>query len=49
MDIDKAETVPTDLSKLNVVIGNDVFKKTVYDKLVTKVNDIDIKVPSTGN
>ena len=30
-----------DLSKLGDVVKNDVFKKTVYDKLVAKVNSID--------
>ena len=34
--------VPVDLSKLSNVIKNDVVKKTVYDKLVVKVNSIDI-------
>ena len=29
------------MSKLNDVIKNDVVKKTVYDKLVAKVNGID--------
>ena len=33
--------VPTDLSKLSNVVKNDVVKKTVYDKLVAKVNNID--------
>ena len=33
--------VPIDLSKLNDVVQNDVVKKTVYDKLVAKVNNID--------
>ena len=33
--------VPVDLSKLGDVVQNDVVKKTVYDKLVAKVNDID--------
>ena len=33
--------VPVDLSKLSNVIKNDVVKKDVYDKLVTKVNNID--------
>ena len=33
--------VPVDLSKLSDVVKNDVVKKTVYDKLVTKVNSID--------
>ena len=33
--------VPVDLSKLSDVVKNDVAKKTVYDKLVAKVNNID--------
>ena len=41
LDIDKLVHVPTDLSKLSDVAKNDVGKKTVYDKLVTKVNNID--------
>ena len=32
--------VPVDLSKLSDVVKNDVVKKTVYDKLGTKVNII---------
>ena len=34
--------VPVDLSKLSDVVKNDVVKKDVYDKLVAKVNNIDI-------
>ena len=34
-------SVPVDLSKLNDVVKNDVVKKTEFDKLVTKVNNID--------
>ena len=41
LDIDKWVPVPTDLSKLSNVVKNDVVKKDVYDKLVTKVNNID--------
>ena len=41
LDIEKLVPAPTDLSKLSNVVKNDVFKKTVYDKLVTKVNNID--------
>ena len=41
LDIDKLVPVPADLSKLNNVIKNEVVKKTVYDKLVVKVNNID--------
>ena len=38
-NIDKLVPVPIDLSKLSDVVKNDV-KKTVYDKLVAKVNNI---------
>ena len=41
LDIDKLVPVPVDLSKLSDVVKNDVVKKTVYDKLVAKVNGID--------
>ena len=40
LDIDKLAPVPVDLSKLTDVVKNDV-KKTVYDKLVVKVDNID--------
>ena len=41
LDIDKLVPVPTDLSKLSDVVKNDVVKKVDYNKLVTKVNNID--------
>ena len=41
IDVDKLKTVPDDLAKLSNVVDNDVVKKTVYNKLVTKVNNID--------
>ena len=41
LDISKLVPVPTDLSKWSIVVKNDVVKKTVYDKLVAKVNAID--------
>ena len=34
--------IPIELSKLSDVEKNDVVKKTVYNKLVTKVNNIDV-------
>ena len=40
IDVGKLKTLPVDLSKLSNLVNNDVVKKTVYDKLVTKVNDI---------
>ena len=33
--------VPVDLSKLCDLVKNDVVKKTAYDKIVTKVNNVD--------
>ena len=42
LDIDKLTPVPTDLAKLSNVVKNDVVKKTVYEKLVRKVNNIEI-------
>ena len=41
LDINKLVPVSVDLSKLSDVLKNDVVKKTVYDKLVAKVNSID--------
>ena len=41
LDIDKSVPLPVDLSKLSDVVKNDVVKKTVYDKLVAKVDNID--------
>ena len=42
IDVDKLKIVPVGLSKLSDVVVNDVAKKIVYDKLVTKVNNVDI-------
>ena len=44
LDIDKLVLVPADLSKLSDVVKTDIVKKTVYDILVVKVNDIDTSV-----
>ena len=41
IDADKFKTVPVDLAELSNVIKNDVIKKTEYNKLVTKVDNID--------
>ena len=41
LGIDKLVPVPIDLSKLSNVVKNYVIKKTEYDKLVGKVNNID--------
>ena len=39
--IDELVPISADLSKLSNVVKNDVVKKTVYDKLVPKVDNID--------
>ena len=41
IDVDKLKIVPVFLSKLSNVVNNEVIKKTVYDKLVAKVDGID--------
>ena len=41
LDIDKLPPVPNDLAKLSNIVKNDVLKKTEYNKLVTKVGNID--------
>ena len=41
LEIGKLVPVPVDLSKLSDVVKNVVLNKTVYDKLVAKVDNID--------
>ena len=41
LDIDKLKPVPTDLGKVSNVVKNDIVKKADYNKLVTKVDNID--------
>ena len=41
LDIDKLVYAPIDLSKPSNAVKNNVAKKTMYDKLVAKVNNID--------
>ena len=43
IDVDKLKTVPADLAKLSDVVKNDVIKKTEYNSLKTKVDNIDSK------
>ena len=46
LDIDKFQTVLLVLSNLSNVVDNDVFKTTVSDKLVKKVNNINSNKPN---
>ena len=41
LDFDKLTPIPNDLAKLSNVVKNDVVKKTEYNKLVTKVDNVD--------
>ena len=41
LDIYRLVPVPVDLSKLSDAVKSDIVKKTVYDKLVVKINNID--------
>ena len=47
LDSAKLKINPEDLSKLSDVVKNEVVKKTVYDELCRKVNDI--QTIDTGN
>ena len=40
LDIYRLVPVPVDLSKLSDAVKSDIVKKTVYDKLVVKINNI---------
>ena len=48
VDGDKTKTVPVNLGKLSNAVNNGVVKKPLYNQLVTKVNAIDTKTPSTS-
>ena len=41
IDVNKLNTVPVDLAKLSNVVKNNVVKKTEFNNLVDKVNNID--------
>ena len=41
LGVDKLKSIATDLSKLSDLVKNDIVKKTDYNKLVAKVDNID--------
>ena len=49
LDIDKMQTVLVDLKKLSDVVSKKVRKKTVYNKLNTKINNLEIRIPDASN
>ena len=48
LDVDKLKTVPRDLKKLTDVMSKEVVKKTVYNKVNTKVNNLELKIPDVS-
>ena len=41
MNVDRLKTVSVDFAKLSNLVKNDVVKKTEYNKVVTKVDNVD--------
>ena len=48
LDVNKLKTVPIDLKKLTDVMSKEVVKKTVYNKVNTKVNNLELKIPDAS-
>ena len=48
IDVDKLETIPTDLNKLNDIVDKNAAQKDMLDKLVEKLNTDNSKVPTNG-
>ena len=48
LDIDKLKTVPVDLKKLSVVVSKEVVKYTKFNKLNTKENNLEKKIPDAS-
>ena len=45
LDVHKLNTVPVDLKKLSDVVSKEVVKSTKFNKLNTKVNNLEKKIP----
>ena len=45
LNVDKLETVSLDLKNISDVVSKKVVKQTVYNKLNTKVNNLESKIP----
>ena len=46
LDVGKWETVPIDLKKLSDAVDKKMFKNTKFNKLNTKVNNLENKIPA---
>ena len=49
LDVGKLNTVTVDFKKISGVESKEVVKTTVYNKLKTKVNNLEGKIPDTTN
>ena len=47
LDVGKLKTVLIDLKKVGDVVDNDVVKNTKFNKLKTKLDSLDKKIPDT--
>ena len=48
LDVDKLETVPKALQKINDIVSKKVVKNTKFNKLNTKKNDLEEKIPGAS-
>ena len=48
LDVHKLNTVPVDLKKLSDVVSKEVVKSTKFNKLNTKVNNLEKKIPDAA-
>ena len=48
LNVDKFNTVPIDLKKLSDIVSKEVVKKAAHDKLNTKVNNLEKKIPGAS-
>ena len=49
LDVGKLKTVPVYLKKLSDVVDNEVVKNTKFNKLKTKLNSLEEKIPDASN
>ena len=47
LDVNKLKNVPGDLNKLSALVSKEVVKKTKFNKLNTKINNLELKIPGT--
>ena len=48
LDVDKVKTVPIELKKSSDVVSEEVFKDTKFNKLNTKINNLENKISDTN-